>query len=84
MLSKTVLALALGAASAMSNDEYKDQFDNFKIEYGRTYASPEEESYRFEVFKANLVIAAERNAEDTAEHGVTRFSDLTPAEFKSS
>jgi C1A family cysteine protease len=44
----------------------------------------EEEEDRFNAFVSNLKLADMRNADETkgAEHGVTKFMDLTPQEFK--
>ncbi|RVX15015.1 Cysteine protease RD19A [Vitis vinifera] len=48
-----------------------------------TYATAEEHDYRFSIFKANLRRAKRNQLLDpSAVHGVTRFSDLTPAEFR--
>lgn len=58
-------------------------FSLFKQRFGKAYASQEEHDYRFEVFKANLRRARRHQRLDpSASHGVTRFSDLTPAEFR--
>ncbi|KAF4369581.1 hypothetical protein G4B88_021386 [Cannabis sativa] len=58
-------------------------FSLFKNKFGKSYASQEEHDYRFEVFKANLRRARRHQRLDpSANHGVTRFSDLTPAEFR--
>ena len=59
------------------------QFARFKANYGKTYATQEEHDRRFNVFKANLRRAKRHQQLDpTAVHGVTQFSDLTPAEFR--
>jgi hypothetical protein len=89
MFSKIVLALALFAAPASatfytSNEQsQKYLWAEFKAEYGKTYASAEEEELRFNIFVDNLHLIDRRNADDTASHGITKFSDLTPNEFKS-
>ncbi|KAM6544355.1 hypothetical protein CsatB_008802 [Cannabis sativa] len=58
-------------------------FTSFKHNFGKTYATPEEHDYRFDVFKANLRRARRHQKLDpTAVHGVTKFSDLTPGEFQ--
>ncbi|KAL6216215.1 PREDICTED: cysteine proteinase 15A-like [Fragaria vesca subsp. vesca] len=58
-------------------------FSNFKATFGKSYASQEEHDYRFGVFKANLRRAKRHQGLDpTAVHGVTKFSDLTPKEFR--
>jgi C1A family cysteine protease len=55
---------------------------NFKAEHGKSYATMEEEMERFTVFVANLKIIDARNAVDTAQHGITKFADITTEEFK--
>ncbi|KAJ9674834.1 hypothetical protein PVL29_024016 [Vitis rotundifolia] len=58
-------------------------FERFKARFQKTYATPEEHDYRFNVFKANLRLAKRHQLLDpSAVHGVTQFSDLTPAEFR--
>ncbi|KAJ6927280.1 hypothetical protein NC651_011372 [Populus alba x Populus x berolinensis] len=58
-------------------------FSLFKSKFKKSYGSQEEHDYRFSVFKANLRRAARHQELDpTASHGVTQFSDLTPAEFR--
>ncbi|XP_004290288.1 PREDICTED: probable cysteine proteinase A494 [Fragaria vesca subsp. vesca] len=60
-------------------------FSLFKRKFGKSYASQEEHDYRFSVFKTNMRRAKRHQRLDpTAQHGVTRFSDLTPAEFRKS
>eukprot|EP00792_Barthelona_sp_PAP020_P004207 TRINITY_DN1960_c0_g1_i1.p1 TRINITY_DN1960_c0_g1~~TRINITY_DN1960_c0_g1_i1.p1 ORF type:complete len:347 (-),score=71.20 TRINITY_DN1960_c0_g1_i1:12-1019(-) len=66
-----------------SDEEAAKEFDIFLNTFpSKTYASPEEFEYRFSVFKKNLDIAFELNDIDTAEFGVTIFSDLTDEEFE--
>lgn len=58
-------------------------FSIFKSKFGKTYATQEEHDYRFGIFKANLRRAKRHQLLDpSAEHGVTKFSDLTPSEFR--
>ncbi|GAB2253083.1 hypothetical protein Droror1_Dr00005930 [Drosera rotundifolia] len=58
-------------------------FDLFKSRFNKQYSTQEEHDRRFAIFKANLR-RAQRNQEldPSAEHGVTKFSDLTPREFR--
>jgi hypothetical protein len=70
-----------GAASASSQVNEMELFQNFMRDFGKTYASKEEEKKRFEIFLDNLALIEERNARDTAVHGITKFADLTPQEF---
>lgn len=61
----------------------EQHFQNFKLKFGKTYATEEEHDYRFRVFKANLLKAKRHQKLDPdAVHGVTRFSDLTESEFR--
>ncbi|MQK21441.1 C1 family peptidase, partial [Escherichia coli] len=58
-------------------------FTNFKAKFGKTYSTKEEHDYRFGVFKSNLRRAKKHAKLDpSAVHGVTKFSDLTPSEFR--
>ncbi|XP_010268619.1 PREDICTED: cysteine protease RD19A-like [Nelumbo nucifera] len=58
-------------------------FTNFKSKFGKSYATREEHAYRLGVFKANLRRARRHQKLDpSAVHGITQFSDLTPAEFR--
>ncbi|XP_022144382.1 cysteine protease RD19A-like [Momordica charantia] len=62
----------------------EQHFENFKLKFGKSYGSSEEHDYRFRVFQANLRRARRHQKLDPgAVHGVTRFSDLTEAEFRS-
>ncbi|XAR61697.1 Cathepsin F [Bertholletia excelsa] len=58
-------------------------FSLFKSKYGKAYVTKEEHDYRFSIFKANLRRARRHQRLDpSAVHGVTKFSDLTPTEFR--
>ncbi|GFY89914.1 Papain family cysteine protease [Actinidia rufa] len=58
-------------------------FRLFKRRFGKSYATQEDHDYRFSVFKTNLRRARHHQRLDpSAVHGVTQFSDLTPAEFR--
>ncbi|MBA0854576.1 hypothetical protein Goshw_002070 [Gossypium schwendimanii] len=75
-----------GAVEEDSDDHLlnaEHHFTLFKSKYGKTYASQEEHDYRLGVFKANLRRAKRHQLLDpSAVHGVTKFSDLTPSEFR--
>ena len=66
------------------------EFDAFLAKHEKTlrYASdPREYVHRLRVFASNLAAARERERDDranggTATHGVTKFMDLTPEEFR--
>ncbi|GLT30625.1 hypothetical protein SLA2020_054170 [Shorea laevis] len=58
-------------------------FSLFKKRFGKSYASQEEHDYRLKVFKRNLRRAFRHQKLDpSAQHGVTKFSDLTRKEFR--
>ncbi|GMI82564.1 RESPONSIVE TO DEHYDRATION 19A, RESPONSIVE TO DEHYDRATION 19 [Hibiscus trionum] len=77
-------------SDGVAEDDFHDQLLNaehhftlFKSKFGKTYATEEEHDYRLGVFKANLRRAKRHQLLDpTAVHGVTKFSDLTPSEFR--
>jgi cathepsin F len=58
-------------------------FASFVRRFGKTYRDEAERARRLAVFTANLRRARRHQQLDpTAVHGVTKFSDLTPAEFR--
>jgi cathepsin F len=58
-------------------------FSSFKSKFSKTYATKEEHDYRFGVFKSNLIKAKlHQKLDPSAEHGITKFSDLTASEFR--
>ncbi|KMT20657.1 hypothetical protein BVRB_1g006330 [Beta vulgaris subsp. vulgaris] len=58
-------------------------FSLFKSKFNKIYSSKEEHDNRFSIFKANLRRASRHQTLDpSAVHGVTKFSDLTPREFR--
>jgi len=58
-------------------------FASFVRRFGKSYRDEDERAHRMSVFKANLRRARRHQRLDpTAVHGVTMFSDLTPAEFR--
>lgn len=87
-LSLAALYLAGVSATSLSSsspEAIKSLFTTFKQEFGRVYASAEEEASRFDIFVNHLKIIDERNAMEKygAVHGITRFADLTQQEFES-
>ena len=99
MRSFCLLAPSLLAAGALALDARQTKkyfspdpvqqrllWDDFKATFDRTYESDDAEAARFSIFVDNLKLIDERNAAETgtAEHGVSPFVDLTPAEFRRS
>jgi cysteine peptidase B len=79
---KVLLVLAALVAVSLAIDPLS-QFVAFQHKYGKSYRTQEEFNMRFNVFKNNLAIAAKQNAQSkNATYGVTKFSDMTPDEFK--
>jgi len=89
------LAVALSLASFASASLYTEDpthlkylWESFKREYSREYATMDEENNRFRIFVDNMRSAdarnnAERGSKGNAVHGITKFSDLSQAEFES-
>ena len=77
-----IAAVSFFAMSEMSYDETDALFENFVQEYKRSYFSQDEYNLRKENFRAFLKLVDERNAVDTAEHGITKFADWSQAEFE--
>jgi len=73
-----VLCVVLGLAAAITIEH---EFLKFQKKYNKTYAT-HEIAYRYQVFQDNMKRAAEHQKKNPkATFGVTKFSDLTPAEF---
>ncbi|KAI3351993.1 hypothetical protein L3Q82_020817 [Scortum barcoo] len=61
------------------------QFKEFMVKYNKVYSSQEETDHRLRIFHENLKTAEKLQSLDqgSAEYGVTKFSDLTEEEFRS-
>jgi len=58
-------------------------FNDFIETYGKSYSGDVEYWHRYQIFVENLKLANQRNEQEGSEvHGVTKFMDLTPIEFK--
>jgi len=80
-------ASASAELSKASPESLKAMFDQFKSRHGKRYSTMDEESSRFRTFVSNLATIdarnlAERKAGGSAQHGITKFADLTEEEFK--
>jgi len=78
-----VLALIFAAAFARNEKLAQEQFVAFQHQHNKVYATQNEFSLRFAVFKSNLDLADFYNNRETssATYGITKFMDLTPDEF---
>uniref|UniRef100_A0A3B4YNJ4 Cathepsin F n=1 Tax=Seriola lalandi dorsalis TaxID=1841481 RepID=A0A3B4YNJ4_SERLL len=65
--------------------ELLGQFKEFMAKYNKVYSSQEEADRRLRIFHENLKTAEKLQSLDqgSAEYGVTKFSDLTEEEFRS-
>jgi len=73
--------------TSLSDIEKSALFDEFKEAFGREYKSDDEEEEKYQNFKDFLKLVDERNdseqeAGGSAVHGVTKFADMTSAEFE--
>lgn len=82
----SLVGLALASAAAL-DAEVVDAFTRFMKDYSKTYETREEFSKRLGIFADNLDRVSEQNrlhvlAGGDAVFGITKFSDLSPEEFK--
>jgi hypothetical protein len=79
-----IFALLVLAVTAISSDW--EQFQSFKVKYGKTYTNKVEEVKRFNIFKDNLRIIEVNNAKFeqglvSYQLGVNQYTDWTHEEF---
>ena len=75
-------ALFNNTSSQLEDDSASRMFEDFIMNNRRSYATVDEYQFRLGVFKKNLELAAEIQADDDgAIYGVTIFSDWTQEEF---
>jgi len=82
--SATLTVSYVGDQRVLSAEE---QFEAFKFKFNKVYPSDSEHERRFQVFQTNLKRIEEGNADRRSRGkdqtlGVTKFADLTPAEFR--
>jgi len=83
MRSAVVLLIAVAvtiAARSLHEDEVA--FKSYQQHYNKHYA-PSELQHRFKCFRRVLELIDERNAKDTAVHGINQYTDMCPEEFAS-
>ncbi|KAJ8943323.1 hypothetical protein NQ318_004764 [Aromia moschata] len=83
MKSYIVLASMVFMVSAVSQ---KEAWEKYKVDYGKNFASGEEEEKRYGIFLENLRIIEEHNAEYekgkvSYRAGINQFTDMTHEEF---
>jgi len=79
-----IAAVSVAAAHESSLlPDYVTMFDNFKMKHGKVYNGINEESVRFNNFKANVDIILAANARNlTFTLGLNEFADMTQDEFR--
>jgi len=75
---------ALSLASSESDFSTGDAFQRFKTHFNKTYFSIHEEEIALSNFVHNLEVSEQRNNEisDYATYGITKFVDMSEADFK--
>jgi cathepsin F len=79
-----LLVFALVFVAYAQQDQFiQTQFDAFKLKFGKSYKSVDEQTMRFKIFKSNLKRIARLNMNSLGQnnYGVNEFADLTPSEF---
>ena len=79
---KTIIAIAFTSAVVASDVNVNKQFVDFIEKYGKVYKNQAEFEHRFNIFKSSLEILSARRQVGNKTHGITKFSDMTPEEFK--
>jgi len=84
---KFLFLLVACVSAATLTQRVTDAFGKFMTDYSKTYDTIEEYAKRLTIFADNMENVAKMNAEHVlingeAVYGVTKFSDLTAAEFK--
>jgi len=77
------VACAAVASADVFSEETKSAFALFKAKYAKVYRDDMHERSALAAFASNIIKADERNSHGGAVHGITKFMDLTPEEFKS-
>ena len=80
----SLIGFSLSSTSDIASDPQFPQFERCIRQHrgGTPYGSEQETIARFSIFKDTLATIDARNAVGKEKHGVTKFADLTPAEFK--
>lgn len=82
-----VLCTILAVSQALSYSELvRQEWNTFKLQHGKKYASPSEEEYRMEIFMETRNNIAKHNeafarGEVTYKMGLNKFADMTKEEF---
>jgi cathepsin L len=79
-----MILIALALIVLASAVDYQSEFENFKAQYGKVYASEREEAIRFSIFSYHLDFVNSWDASAKGfEVGINEFADLSLSEFVS-
>ncbi|GFS29383.1 granulin repeat cysteine protease family protein [Actinidia rufa] len=82
-----ILSSALDIKNSVqrTNDQVMAMYQSWLVEQGKSYNSLDEKEMRFEIFKENLRIIDNHNADANRSYslGLNRFADLTDEEYRS-
>jgi len=81
---KVTLILGLCLVALVLSQTAHEEFFSFMVKHGKKYKSDTEFLARFQIFRDNLKIIADKNAKynPTTTYAVNKFADLSKAEFK--
>jgi C1A family cysteine protease len=82
-----VIGVSSAAVYTENAAEQKTLWEGFKTKFNKAYSTMSEESRRFAIFLENLQVIDHRNGLEKRHggnevHGITKFSDLSQAEFE--
>jgi len=78
-----LLCVGVALAAPRTEEQTFSSFMDFTRRFNKQYKSVEEFTQRYTNFLATLDRIEQLNADGSNVHGITKFADLTPAEFKS-
>ncbi|XP_045478088.1 procathepsin L-like [Harmonia axyridis] len=81
-----ICIVVIGCVNAISDEEVLQKWENYQVEFGKSYRSPIEARKRLAVFKDNLEKIEAHNAlyeqgKSTHTEGINQFTDWTQEEF---
>lgn len=83
-MTRRSLAIAAVAAVATGIPVSDHDWELFKAQYGKSYATPTQESYRRGIFQRSLEVIAQENSKNTEfQLGINQFADLLTSEWSS-
>ncbi|KAG5285289.1 hypothetical protein AALO_G00001650 [Alosa alosa] len=80
------VSLAVVSCASLPEDDVEQQFQAWKLQFGKVYETPEEEAKRKDIWLAHRSVVLAHNARadqgtETFHMGMNKFSDLTDDEI---